>query len=211
MERLRHNKFEDYNATSTMPNGGLKKRKNLWSRGRYCYWCGRLTKVRPLNPLTLKVKLKENEATIDHLYHRGHPLRAVFPSEKVLACYRCNQDRNKIWFYVYAPLFGGQPQIKTKKKAVGTPFKPNKGKQIIIKEVYNQLQPEEVEKIVSDYYERARRRIRIKKAIACLNRLIPKAKDWKTTQEYMRQRYRLVQILEHDLARKLTTKHSIKS
>ena len=59
----------------------------------FCHWCGVEVK-RYKKP---DGKLKDNSATIDHLYSRYNPLRYVQPKNTevtVLACHKCNNERS---------------------------------------------------------------------------------------------------------------------
>lgn len=83
-----------------MPKLNPSKRRKFLREKLYqeqngiCYWCERQTILQdfpafsdgPPNPLI---------ATLDHLYHKCHPLRYVDNIKKhVMACYECNQERS---------------------------------------------------------------------------------------------------------------------
>lgn len=59
-----------------------------------CFWCKKDTKHPPrLN----KDMQKHNTATLDHLYHKGHPKRYMPKTGAyVMACYECNQKRAQL-------------------------------------------------------------------------------------------------------------------
>lgn len=56
-----------------------------------CYWCDKDTN----HPPRLNRDMQNNDtATLDHLYHRGHPKRKSHKTNAyVMACYECNQKR----------------------------------------------------------------------------------------------------------------------
>src|ERR1700747_791148 len=62
-----------------------------------CYWCG--CKMRMGWDGSIVGKLKKNHATIDHIHQRNDPKRQIERNNgfvrKVLACYRCNQRRQR--------------------------------------------------------------------------------------------------------------------
>lgn len=60
----------------------------LYKKDPACFWCGRFTMLGQVKPM------RDYTATVDHLYSRLHPKRNNLPRQKVLACYRCNQDRS---------------------------------------------------------------------------------------------------------------------
>jgi hypothetical protein len=71
------------------------RRYRLWQTRRKCFWCEKETiytksgrkRGKPFHP---------DEATLDHIYPKGHPLRNSFgPNQErtVLACYHCNSSR----------------------------------------------------------------------------------------------------------------------
>ena len=66
----------------------------LWNINPHCHWCGCLTVLTNHNT----GGLEDSDATVDHLYSRFDPRRWVKrkPGEqhKVLACYKCNQQRS---------------------------------------------------------------------------------------------------------------------
>lgn len=69
-------------------------RKRLWEADPYCYYCGILTKNEPRKGMDV---LKDDDATIEHLESRyQNPKRKfVLDTPIVIACYRCNSNRNK--------------------------------------------------------------------------------------------------------------------
>ena len=67
-----------------------RRRLAMWRHDPKCYWCGCET-VLPDNAN----RVPRNMATIDHLYPRHHPERHSQHHEVVLACYNCNESRNR--------------------------------------------------------------------------------------------------------------------
>lgn len=56
-----------------------------------CYWCDKDTNHPPRSNRDMQ---NNNTATLDHLYHRGHPKRKLHKTGAyVMACYECNQKR----------------------------------------------------------------------------------------------------------------------
>lgn len=75
-------------------------RYRLWKLDPYCYWCG----IKTLFIRNDRFSTQENNyATIDHIYHKGNPLGIEREDRNicVLACFRCNQDRNYIFLRLY--------------------------------------------------------------------------------------------------------------
>ena len=75
-----------------MPVNNTRKRDLLFSKDPYCHWCGELT-AQPKSG-DQKGPAPPNLATLDHIYSQrakgpGKPRNKV-----VLACYRCNSNRN---------------------------------------------------------------------------------------------------------------------
>lgn len=75
--------------------GGLHRphRLQMFDENPTCFWCGTwLVKDFMWN----NGSAFDRVATIDHVYPKGHP--SPFKDRKlvVLACWRCNQDRNTI-------------------------------------------------------------------------------------------------------------------
>lgn len=74
-------------------------RQELWNEDPHCHWCGVLTKIDHEGRATLD----PDDATLDHIYHRGHEARKVdMPKQKedvVLACSHCNNKRGTAWEY----------------------------------------------------------------------------------------------------------------
>lgn len=67
---------------------GLRWR--MWKEDPHCRKCGRLTKY--------KWKFREPDvATIEHVYPKGHPLRATHVHVQILYCYDCNKKAD--WFF----------------------------------------------------------------------------------------------------------------
>jgi hypothetical protein len=69
------------------------RRERLWKSNPNCHWCKQFT-ILPDGEIA-----KDNWATIDHLRCRLHPQRHE-PNPKaeqrtVLACWKCNNERNK--------------------------------------------------------------------------------------------------------------------
>ena len=62
-----------------------------------CFWC-------EIPTIECDVIFKKgelipsNKSTLDHVYHKGHPLKSNPPpnSAYVLACFSCNQKRSKL-------------------------------------------------------------------------------------------------------------------
>jgi hypothetical protein len=79
----------------TRPNGYKVLRLHLIEKYGVCYFCSRPVKDYPHVP---HVGANDDLGTIDHLKPRPHqaiPGRKRYEVvEKVLACYRCNHDRN---------------------------------------------------------------------------------------------------------------------
>lgn len=83
------------------------RRVRLWQLNPRCRWCGVETVLVTVSQAELPDrKLPANAATIDHLRTKLKPeYRAICPSSMprhrrqeprtVLACYKCNQQRNK--------------------------------------------------------------------------------------------------------------------
>lgn len=82
-----------------------RQRRRFWLRDPRCHYCGVITVFEHE-----KGTPKDNYATIDHLRPRHHPERHVPANGEVrhvLACFRCNNDRDKRelaekpkeWFY----------------------------------------------------------------------------------------------------------------
>lgn len=75
-----------------------RRRAKLWhaNDGR-CFWCGVVT-VLPAGAPRRGVPAPQNLATIDHLDDRYSPARGTMKGEErtVLACGRCNNERQKI-------------------------------------------------------------------------------------------------------------------
>lgn len=71
----------------------LARRLRMFRRDSHCYWCGIQT--------VLEGEGELNQATIDHLYSKLHPLRPTYHTSghdrtavlHVLACAQCNQAR----------------------------------------------------------------------------------------------------------------------
>lgn len=97
-----------------MSNGGKalqRQRERFWLQDPHCHWCGIKTVLKPCH---VKGSITQEErntiATIDHLHPRYHPDR-LKPEDgtkrHVLACWKCNNDRDtqeravlpKEWFY----------------------------------------------------------------------------------------------------------------
>lgn len=77
------------------------KSKKLMQKDSKCHWCN-------IETIKIKININENElpdnfATIDHIFPKLHPLR-LFSSKTVLACHKCNQTRNRN-FYFKLPSF----------------------------------------------------------------------------------------------------------
>lgn len=62
----------------------------MWERDPACHWCGIVT-VLP----NAANRMPRNMATIDHLWPRYHPNRLAGDHAVVLACYGCNERRNR--------------------------------------------------------------------------------------------------------------------
>ena len=78
-----------------MGNSSRRRKKDLWNRCPYCFWCGRLTILTEYDG-----KIPKDAATVDHLRSRNIPNRAEQPEKwqigiTVLACSRCNNLRGK--------------------------------------------------------------------------------------------------------------------
>ena len=74
------------------------RRFDLWVAQRgLCWWCKCPTVLPPYEPKRAKGSVKPNEATLDHLYSRLHPLREVKTGDRryVMACWACNQRRGQ--------------------------------------------------------------------------------------------------------------------
>lgn len=74
--------------------GQFERRAKLWVKwGGRCHWCGRETKlVTGVAPACRVVDM----ATIDHLYPKGTGVKRSGDRFRcVLACFECNQRRNK--------------------------------------------------------------------------------------------------------------------
>lgn len=71
-------------------------RRNLYKKDPHCHWCGRETYLVMKKPgMTGKQR-----ATVDHVKCRAEAdswVEYVSPSNKVLACYLCNQQRNNVF------------------------------------------------------------------------------------------------------------------
>ena len=75
----------------------------MWSENPKCNWCKKDTILLMRAPSQIrgvgKVRPREDEATIDHLFSRYNPDRQTpnLKNEKrlVLACWQCNQNRGK--------------------------------------------------------------------------------------------------------------------
>jgi hypothetical protein len=67
------------------------RRVRMWKADPRCHWCGIATVLERLP----NGRVRKNLATIDHLYPRHHPERQVGAHEVVLACYGCNERRNR--------------------------------------------------------------------------------------------------------------------
>ena len=83
-------------------NGIARKvRTTLWYWNDRCFWCGQEMLLG--NPNMLKSPNARNKvATIDHIYHRGHPCRTEATKHYVvLSCFKCNADRNAIFLDVF--------------------------------------------------------------------------------------------------------------
>lgn len=72
---------------------GVRKQKlYLLEKYKYCYWCGIL--VKDYNYKSLSSKPPHDEATIDHMFSRRFRKKGE-RTKKVLACYKCNSERDK--------------------------------------------------------------------------------------------------------------------
>jgi hypothetical protein len=89
-----------------MPKALTRQRLQFWLKDPRCYYC----KVVTVFEYPKGTQRPDNYATIDHLRPRHHPLRrepANGDIRHVLACFRCNNDRDKRelsekpkeWFY----------------------------------------------------------------------------------------------------------------
>jgi hypothetical protein len=69
--------------------GKPNRRRQLWNRDPQCFRCGCETDIRTANA--------PDSATVEHIYHRGHPKRRESTRrhlpDTVLACRRCNNER----------------------------------------------------------------------------------------------------------------------
>lgn len=74
-----------------------KGRHNRYRENKYCFWCG----IEMTLEHTRGERQPDNLATIDHIYHKGHPFRKKFRNLVVLACRRCNTDREFIFRTIY--------------------------------------------------------------------------------------------------------------
>lgn len=77
-----------------MPTSWKRRRDNLMAADPHCFYCR--TEV-VYYPLERHERMPDNFATIDHVntrlaYPEGRPLNG----DTVLACHRCNSDRNKV-------------------------------------------------------------------------------------------------------------------
>lgn len=68
-------------------------RHRLVEKQRLCHWC-----QRPVFIFEPKDggRVPDNSATLDHLYHKGHPMRGKSAHNElacVLSCWKCNNDR----------------------------------------------------------------------------------------------------------------------
>lgn len=66
----------------------LSRKRRLFKQSPFCYWCGQKL------VLELDLPTSHNIATIDHLYPRLHKAHQSNKHKVVLACRRCNHDRN---------------------------------------------------------------------------------------------------------------------
>ncbi len=66
---------------------------HLWKKNKYCHWCG--VKTRPYKNLGKNGDSKPDMATVDHIVSRNFAAFSNRASNKVLSCYKCNQDRAK--------------------------------------------------------------------------------------------------------------------
>lgn len=89
--------------------GNLRKLKiNLWRRDHRCHWCPKI--------------LTKEEGTVDHVKSRPEcstHAEYIDKSNKVLACYDCNQRRN-------IEFTRSNPRARTPWHATPTPKKKNK-------------------------------------------------------------------------------------
>jgi len=81
------------------PRHNSGRLKIMYKNNPYCAWCGNITILYEdhLAPLP------DNAATTDHLFVRKDPRRIRckrrgIPSQIVLACRRCNQERNDMFW-----------------------------------------------------------------------------------------------------------------
>lgn len=72
-----------------------KRVEKLMAINPHCHWCGcKVIKLKGLSG-----QQPDNYATLDHLRHKLDPNRGRDSKEStVLACYRCNQKRNREFF-----------------------------------------------------------------------------------------------------------------
>lgn len=150
-------------------NRGLAKRTSLWNQNPNCHWCGRETNLVTEAETGTNSRAPERSlmATIDHVYHQGHPLRVFNKNFVVLACYRCNQDRMTIWWNVFAPII----LPKTRRK-------------LRVFKLHSHLDPVDIDKKIEDYWKNER--------IKRLDKLIVEAPDWSTTKRLMQERSSIV-------------------
>lgn len=71
----------------------LKRRRDqLFRKDPHCYWCG--CEVRNYYD-GHHGRVHEDRATLDHLYSRYDPRRGKENGKRVLACWKCNHEREK--------------------------------------------------------------------------------------------------------------------
>lgn len=83
-------------------------RRQLWEASPLCHWCGSVTTWEAPHD----GRLTEAAATVDHLFSRLHPqrkVRAPGANAVVLACMRCNRERNRVETKTLGRLLGPNP------------------------------------------------------------------------------------------------------
>lgn len=78
-------------------NPSALKRWRMWKKNPRCYYCGIRTRFVHRGGQS-NARVRDDEATIEHLYSRLHPWRLEHRKEgpTVIACHKCNAERNNI-------------------------------------------------------------------------------------------------------------------
>jgi hypothetical protein len=84
-----------------------------------CYWCRENT-ILLVDPIQRRNQNGECNfalnATIDHLYPKGHPNRYLRPMPKVLSCRECNNSRPNPWAELRCIIKHNQKNKERRKK-----------------------------------------------------------------------------------------------